>query len=129
MDVFLSISAQFRTFSIPQVIENYTLVREMFRLLLRQYDGVGELMRAVQKTYVMNSTTKADVQQLWVGLSRIRGLLPVQMSQEEEELMRELLWKLVNNKIFFQHPDLIRNLRLHENVMAIMMNTSGEQRL
>ena len=99
----------------------------MFRLLLRQYDGVGELMRALQKTYVMNSTTKADVQQLWVGLSRIRGLLPVQMSQEEEELMRELLWKLVNNKIFFQHPDLIRNLRLHENVMAIMMNTLGEQ--
>jgi ryanodine receptor 2 len=129
MNVFLLIPAQFRTFSIPQVIENYTLVREMFRLLLRQYDGVGELMRALQKTYVLNSTTKVDVQQLWVGLSRIRGLLPVQMSQEEEELMRELLWKLVNNKIFFQHPDLIRNLRLHENVMAIMMNTSGEQRL
>jgi ryanodine receptor 2 len=129
MGVFLSIPSQFCTFSTPQVIENYTLVREMFRLLLRQYDGVGELMRALQKTYVMNSTTKADVQQLWVGLSRIRGLLPVQMSQEEEELMRELLWKLVNNKTFFQHPDLIRNLRLHENVMAIMMNTLGEQRL
>ena len=127
MGVFLSIASEFCTFSTPQVIENYTLVREMFRLLLRQYDGVGELMRALQKTYVMNSTTKADVQQLWVGLSRIRGLLPVQMSQEEEELMRELLWKLVNNKIFFQHPDLIRNLRLHENVMAIMMNTLGEQ--
>ena len=127
MSVFLSIASEFCTFSTPQVIENYTLVREMFRLLLRQYDGVGELMRALQKTYVMNSTTKADVQQLWVGLSRIRGLLPVQMSQEEEELMRELLWKLVNNKIFFQHPDLIRNLRLHENVMAIMMNTLGEQ--
>ena len=127
MGVFLSIASEFCTFSTPQVIENYTLVREMFRLLLRQYDGVGELMRALQKTYVMNSATKADVQQLWVGLSRIRGLLPVQMSQEEEELMRELLWKLVNNKIFFQHPDLIRNLRLHENVMAIMMNTLGEQ--
>ena len=127
MGVFLSIASEFCTFSTPQVIENYTLVREMFRLLLRQYDGVGELMRALQKTYVMNSTTKADVQQLWVGLSRIRGLLPVQMSQEEEELMRELLWKLVNNKIFFQHPDLIRNLRLHENVMAIMMNTLGKQ--
>lgn len=27
-----------------------------------------------------------------VGLSQIRSLLPVQMSQEEEELMRERLW-------------------------------------
>lgn len=29
---------------------------------------------------------------MWVGLSQIRSLLPVQMSQEEEELMRERLW-------------------------------------
>jgi ryanodine receptor 2 len=108
-----------------QVIESYKLVREMFRLLLRQYDGVGEAMRALQKTYVINSRTTKDVQELWIGLSRIRGLLPVQMSQEEEELMRELLWKMVNNHSFFQHPDLMRNLRVHENVMAIMMNTLG----
>ena len=98
----------------------------MFRLLLRQYDGVGEVMRSLRKTYVINYRTKADVQHLWVGLSRIRGLLPVQMSQEEEELMRELLWKMVNNHVFFQHPDLIRYLRVHENVMAIMMNTLGK---
>jgi len=31
----------------------------------------------------------------------------------------------VNNHIFFQHPDLIRILRVHENVMALMMNTLG----
>ena len=74
----------------------------MFRLLLRQYDGVGQVMRALESSYVMNCSAQQDVQELWVGLSRIRGLLPVQMSQEEEELMRELLWKLVNNKIFFQ---------------------------
>lgn len=94
-------------------------------MLLRQYDAVGEVMRALQKTYVINCRTKNDVQELWVGLSRIRGLLPVQMSQEEGELMRELLWKMVNNRSFFQHPDLMRNLRVHENVMAIMMNTLG----
>lgn len=29
------------------------------------------------------------------------------------------------NHIFFQHPDLIRILRVHENVMALMMNTLG----
>ena len=41
---------------------------------------------------------------------------------------------LVNNHIFFQHPDLINILRVHENVIAIMMTSiarasqdSGEQ--
>lgn len=35
--------------------------------------------------------------------------------------------KLVNNHTFFQHPDLIRVLRMHENVMAVMMNTLGRR--
>lgn len=34
---------------------------------------------------------------------------------------------LVNNHIFFQHPDLIRILCVHENVMAVMMNTLGRR--
>lgn len=38
-----------------------------------------------------------------------------------------LFRKLVNNHTFFQHPDLIRVLRLHENVMAVMMNTLGRR--
>lgn len=73
-------------------IETPKLVREMFSLLVRQYDSVGELIRALQKTYVINAKTKNDVAGMWVGLSQIRSLLPVQMSQEEEELMRERLW-------------------------------------
>ena len=108
-------------------IENPKLVREMFGLLVRQYDTIGELIRALEKTYVINAKTKADVAGMWVGLSQIRALLPVQMSQEEEELMRTRLWKLVNNHTFFQHPDLIRILRVHENVMAVMMNTLGRR--
>lgn len=108
-------------------IETPKLVREMFSLLVRQYDTVGELIRALQKTYVINAKTKNDVAEMWVGLSQIRALLPVQMSQEEEELMRKRLWKLVNNHTFFQHPDLIRILRVHENVMAVMMNTLGRR--
>lgn len=70
-----------------------------FSLLLRQYDSVGELVRALEKTYVINDKTKADVAEMWVGLSQIRSLLPVQMSQEEEELMRERLWY-----VFFNEP-------------------------
>ncbi|KAK7790957.1 hypothetical protein R5R35_007854 [Gryllus longicercus] len=108
-------------------IETSKLVREMFGLLVRQYDTVGELIRALKKTYIINSKTKGDVALMWVGLSQIRALLPVQMSQDEEELMRERLWKLVNNHTFFQHPDLIRILRVHENVMAVMMNTLGRR--
>ncbi|XP_014093117.2 ryanodine receptor isoform X15 [Bactrocera oleae] len=108
-------------------IENPKLVREMFSLLVRQYDTVGELVRALGKTYVINNRARDDVAEMWVGLSQIRALLPVQMSQEEEELMRKRLWKLVNNATFFQHPDLIRILRIHENVMAVMMNTLGRR--
>ncbi|KAJ8665342.1 hypothetical protein QAD02_007004, partial [Eretmocerus hayati] len=108
-------------------IEMPKLVREMFSLLVRQYDTVGELIRALEKTYVTNNKTKQDVAEMWIGLSQIRALLPVQMSQEEEELVRERLWKLVNNHTFFQHPDLIRVLRIHENVMAIMINTLGRR--
>uniref|UniRef100_A0A182TIU4 Ryanodine receptor 3, brain n=1 Tax=Anopheles melas TaxID=34690 RepID=A0A182TIU4_9DIPT len=108
-------------------IENPKLVREMFGLLVRQYDTIGELIKALNKTYVINSKTKGDVANMWIGLSQIRALLPVQMSQEEEELMRKRLWKLVNNHTFFQHPDLIRILRVHENVMAVMMNTLGRR--
>lgn len=108
-------------------IETPKLVREMFSLLVRQYDTVGELIRALEKTYVINAKTKDDVAQMWVGLSQIRALLPVQMSQEEEELMRKRLKKFTNNATFFQHPDLIRVLRVHENVMAVMMNTLGRR--
>lgn len=108
-------------------IEMPKLVREMFSLLVRQYDTIGELIRALEKTYVTNSKTRQDVAQMWIGLSQIRALLPVQMSQEEEDLVRERLWKLVNNHTFFQHPDLIRVLRIHENVMAIMINTLGRR--
>ncbi|KAL3284793.1 hypothetical protein HHI36_018934 [Cryptolaemus montrouzieri] len=108
-------------------IETPQLVQQMFSLFVRQYDSVGELIRALQKTYIINSKTKGDVAEMWVGLSKIRALLPVQMSQEEEELMRQRLWKLVNNHTFFQHPDLIRILRIHENVMAVMINTLGRR--
>ena len=104
-------------------IENRDLIREMFSLLLRQYDTVGELMKATENAYIINSDTIEDVKDMWIALGRIRSLLPVQMSKEEEELVRELLWTLVNNHVFFQHPDLIRILKIHENVIAIMMNS------
>lgn len=64
----------------------------MFSLLLRQYDIVGELIVGCGNTYIVDPTTDGDVTTMWVSLSRIRSLLPVQMSKEEEALVRELLW-------------------------------------
>jgi ryanodine receptor 2 len=59
----------------------------------------------------------------------IENLKPtVQMGPDEEEIMRHSLWTMVNNRVFFQHPDLIRILRVHENVMDVMMNTLGKQK-
>lgn len=52
-------------------------------------------MRSLEKTYVFNSNTVPYIKKMWTGLSRIRALLPVQMSQEEEGLMRFLLWYLI----------------------------------
>ena len=39
-------------------IENPVLIREMFSLLLRQYNCVGELMSALSNTYAISSATK-----------------------------------------------------------------------
>ena len=54
-------------------IESTDLVREMFSLLVRQYDTVGELMRATENTYVIDNKTKEDAVVMWVALSRIRS--------------------------------------------------------
>ncbi|RWS13212.1 ryanodine receptor-like protein, partial [Dinothrombium tinctorium] len=104
-------------------IENRELIRQMFYLLLRSYNGVGEIMAALENTYVHSPTSKEDVSGLLEHLGIIRSLLPVQMSTEEEEIVRATLWTLVMNRVFFQHPDLIQILRAHENVMHIMTNT------
>lgn len=108
-------------------IENRELVRQMFSLLLRCYNGVGELIEALEQTYVVSSTSKDDVVDMFVHLSVVRSLLPVQMSPEEEEIMRETLWSLAMNRTFFQHPDLIRILRIHENVMDVMTMTLSKR--
>ncbi|KAK8771161.1 hypothetical protein V5799_025602 [Amblyomma americanum] len=99
----------------------------MFRLLLRIYSSCGELMNALENTYVISHRSQADIISVLSHLGRVRALLPVQMSPLEEEVMRKSLWALVNNRIFFQHPDLIRVLRVNENVMDVMINTLGKR--
>lgn len=55
-----------------------------------------------------------DVKNLLQSLSTVRNLLYVQMSPFEEEIMRSCLNEIMDNKVFFQHPDLMRALCVHE---------------
>uniref|UniRef100_A0AC34QR18 Ryanodine receptor n=1 Tax=Panagrolaimus sp. JU765 TaxID=591449 RepID=A0AC34QR18_9BILA len=108
-------------------IESNELIRKMFKLLLRQYTGVKELMDGMQQTYVLHDRNRIDVENFIVYLMQIRELLNVQFETCEEAILKRGLWQLMNNRIFFQHPDLMRLLCVHENVMSIMMNVLTAQ--
>ncbi|ELK05119.1 Ryanodine receptor 2 [Pteropus alecto] len=107
------------------VIEDPELVRAMFVLLHRQYDGIGGLIRALPKTYTINSVSVEDTINLLASLGQIRSLLSVRMGKEEEKLMIRGLGDIMNNKVFYQHPNLMRALGMHETVMEVMVNVLG----
>ncbi|CAG5911922.1 unnamed protein product [Menidia menidia] len=104
------------------VIEDPELVRAMFVLLHRQYDGIGGQVRALPKTYTINSVSIEDTINLLAALGQIRSLLSVRMGREEEKLMIRGLSDIMNNKVFYQHPNLMRALGMHETVMEVMVN-------
>nr|XP_014340342.1 PREDICTED: ryanodine receptor 2 [Latimeria chalumnae] len=107
------------------VIEDSELVRAMFVLLHRQYDGTGGLVRALPKTYTINAVSVEDTINLLASLGQIRSLLSVRMGKEEEKLMIHGLGNIMNNKVFYQHPNLMRALGMHETVMEVMVNVLG----
>ncbi|KAJ1155514.1 hypothetical protein NDU88_008244 [Pleurodeles waltl] len=107
------------------VIEDSELVRNMFVLLHRQYDGIGGLVRALPKTYTINAVSVEDTINLLASLGQIRSLLSVRMGKEEEKLMIRGLGDIMNNKVFYQHPNLMRALGMHETVMEVMVNVLG----
>ncbi|XP_071161899.1 ryanodine receptor-like [Mytilus edulis] len=111
------------TWAQEDFIVNQDLVREMFSLLYRQYNGIGELLSALEKAYVISNASKDDINILLRALGNIRSLLLVQADRDEEELMKNSLKELMDNKVFFQHPDLMRALCVHETVMQLMVNT------
>ncbi|KAM8915511.1 ryanodine receptor 3 isoform 6-T6 [Spinachia spinachia] len=101
------------------------LVRKMFSLLRRQYDSIGELLRAMRKTYTISAASVQDTINLLAALGQIRSLLSVRMGKEEEKLMIDGLGDIMNNKVFYQHPNLMRILGMHETVMEVMVNVLG----
>ncbi|XP_047678303.1 ryanodine receptor 1-like isoform X6 [Tachysurus fulvidraco] len=106
-------------------IQNPELVRMMFSLLHRQYDSLGELIRALPKAYAINGVSVQDTMDLLECLGQIRSLLIVQMGPEEETLMIQSIGNIMNNKVFYQHPNLMRALGMHETVMEVMVNVLG----
>ncbi|XP_063061461.1 ryanodine receptor 1b isoform X2 [Engraulis encrasicolus] len=106
-------------------IQNPELVRQMFSLLHRMYDGLGELIRALPKAYAINAISVQDTMELLECLGQIRSLLIVQMGPEEERLMIQSIGNIMNNKVFYQHPNLMRALGMHETVMEVMVNVLG----
>uniref|UniRef100_A0A671MXC6 Ryanodine receptor 2-like n=1 Tax=Sinocyclocheilus anshuiensis TaxID=1608454 RepID=A0A671MXC6_9TELE len=108
-------------------IEDPALVRAVFSLLHQQYAGLGGQMSApLQKAYCISQTSVEDTLNLQWALARIRSLLTARMGKEEEELMIRGLGDIMNNKVFYQHPNLMRALGMHETVMEVMVNVLGE---
>uniref|UniRef100_A0A8K9WMV6 Ryanodine receptor 3 n=1 Tax=Oncorhynchus mykiss TaxID=8022 RepID=A0A8K9WMV6_ONCMY len=106
-------------------IQDPELVRVMFSLLRRQYDGIGALLRAMRKSYTISAVSVQDCVNLLASLGQIRSLLSVRMGKEEEKLMIDGLGDIMNNKVFYQHPNLMRVLGMHETVMEVMVNVLG----
>jgi ryanodine receptor 2 len=81
-----------------------------------------QISESLQKAYVIGEPNTRDVKHLLQSLSTVRSLLCVQMSVCEEEIMKSCLNEIMDNKVFFQHPDLMRTLCVHETVMQVMVN-------
>uniref|UniRef100_A0A8B9HQ31 Ryanodine receptor 3 n=1 Tax=Astyanax mexicanus TaxID=7994 RepID=A0A8B9HQ31_ASTMX len=97
-------------------IQDPELVRIMFSLLRRQYDGIGELLRAMRKSYTISEKSVQDAINLLASLGQIRSL---------NFLASIARWDIMNNKVFYQHPNLMRVLGMHETVMEVMVNVLG----
>ncbi|XP_021095477.1 ryanodine receptor 1 isoform X1 [Heterocephalus glaber] len=106
-------------------VQSPELVRAMFSLLHRQYDGLGELLRALPRAYTISVSSVEDTMSLLECLGQIRSLLIVQMGPQEENLMIQSIGNIMNNKVFYQHPNLMRALGMHETVMEVMVNVLG----
>ena len=81
-----------------QEIKDPQLTREVFCLLHRQYDGVGEVFRGLTKAYVVKDTGVQDIVALMDSLGQILSLLCVRMGPAEEEILRVglkcVVWKV-----------------------------------
>nr|XP_018669433.1 ryanodine receptor 3 [Ciona intestinalis] len=104
-------------------LNNPQLVRSIFQLLYRQFNGVA--IQCINKTYCISEISEVDTMGLLDSLSRLRSLLSVKLGEEEETLIIKELNTIMNNKVFYQHPNLMRVLCMHETVMEVMVSVLG----
>lgn len=71
-----------------QDIKDPCLTREVFSLLHRQYDGVGEVYRGLTKAYVVKDTGAGEIVSLMKAQGNVLSLLRVRMGPTEEEILR-----------------------------------------
>uniref|UniRef100_A0A5F8GAP9 Ryanodine receptor 1 n=1 Tax=Monodelphis domestica TaxID=13616 RepID=A0A5F8GAP9_MONDO len=105
-------------------IQNPELVRAMFSLLHRQYDGLGELLRALPRAYTISLSSVEDTMSLLESLCQIRSLL-IGLGDSGDPPLPFFCRNIMNNKVFYQHPNLMRALGMHETVMEVMVNVLG----
>ncbi|KAI4802127.1 hypothetical protein KUCAC02_019985, partial [Chaenocephalus aceratus] len=110
-------------------IQDPELVRVMFSLLRRQYDGIGELLRTMRKSYTISAASVQDAINLLVSSGSNQVSAVSTHGQREEKLMIDGLGDIMNNKVFYQHPNLMRVLGMHETVMEVMVNVLGGDKL
>lgn len=73
-------------------IEDPGLVRAIFTLLYRQYQGLeGQMEGSLSKAYAISQSSVEDTMALLSSLGQIRSLLSVRMGKEEEKLMNRRL--------------------------------------
>ena len=79
-------------------IQSLKLIEEVFSLLFRQFNEVGEVAQALEKTYVLEVTNDPktgkpnfDIQAFCSALGSLRLLLKVGMSKKEENLLERSL--------------------------------------
>lgn len=69
-------------------MQDPSLVRAVFSLLHRQYQGLGGQMASpLSKAYTISQASVEDTMTLLSSLGQIRSLLSVRMGNEEEKLM------------------------------------------
>ncbi|KAI4887181.1 hypothetical protein NFI96_021277, partial [Prochilodus magdalenae] len=102
------------------------LERAVFGLLHSQYSGLsGQMAAPLRKAYCISQSSVEDTLGLQEALGRIRSLLRSRMGREEEELMIGGLGDIMKNKVFYQQPNLMRSLGMHETVMEVMVSVLG----
>lgn len=97
-------------------IQDPELVRAMFSLLRRQYDSIGELLRAMRKSYTISAASVHDTIHLLASLGQIRSLLSVRMGKEEEQLMIDGL----------RYDNILLNLEI---IIFLMVYNMGNEML